>query len=72
MEEVGLEESTTISGRDTSEIAGVIMDRRSKERDCDRAVNVSAPDDPVESSLSFYAGMRDFCLPRDGGSRGGS
>ena len=58
--------------RDTSEIAGVTMDRRAEERDRERAVNVSAPDDPVEYSLSFDAGMRNFWLPRDGGRRGGS
>ena len=72
MEDLGLEESTTMGDRYTSEIAKVTMDRRAEERDRKRAVIVSALDDTVESSLSFDAGLRDFCLPRDGGRRGGS
>ena len=64
MKEVGLGESTTMGDRDISEIAGVIIERRAEERDRDRAVNVSAPEDPVDSSLSFNAGIRDFCFPR--------
>ena len=47
MEEIGLEESTTMGYRDDSEIAVLIMDRRAEERDQDRAINVSALYDPV-------------------------
>ena len=70
--EIGLEESTTMGDHDTSEIAKVTVDKRAEERDRDRAVNVSSPDDPVAPLLFFDAGMRDFCLPRDGGRRGGT
>ena len=66
IEEVGLDESTTMGDRDTSGIAGVTMDRRAEERNRDRAADVSDPDDPVAYSLSFDACYRDFYLPRDG------
>ena len=72
MEEVGLGEFTTMGDRDISEIAGVTVDRQAEERDRDRVVNVSAPDDPVESLLSSDVGVRGFCLPRDRSRRSGS
>ena len=72
MEEVGLEESTTMADRDTSRNSRVTMDLWTEERDRDRAVNVSAIDDPVDSLLSLDVGLRGFCFPRDGGRRDGS
>ena len=72
MEEVGLKESTTMGDRDPSKIAGVNVDGRTEERDRDRSFNVSSSDDPVEASMFFDAGIRDFYLPRDSSCRRGS
>ena len=63
---------TLLSSRDTFDIAGVAVNRRAEEHDRDRAFKVSSIDDPVVSSLSFDAGIRDFCLPQVEGRRGGS
>ena len=72
MEEVGIEKYTAMADRDISRNSGVTMDLWAEERDRDRAVNVSAVDDPVEYLLSLDVGLRSFCFPRDGGRRDGS